>query len=106
MPRYADIDKLLEEFDAEAPTNWNDTEAEIQEQTDFRYYRGIVENAPTADVVEVKHGKWKEHFGFGCWHYDCPLCDDGYATKEKDKTPPNYCGNCGAKMDGKVGEQG
>ncbi len=25
---------------------------------------------PTADVVEVKHGEWKEHFAFGCWHYD------------------------------------
>ena len=24
--------------------------------------------------------------------------DGGYATKEKDKTPPNYCQNCGAKM--------
>ena len=55
---------------------------------------------PVADVEEVKHGKWKEHFAFDCWHYDCPFCDDGYATKEKDKTPPNYCPNCGAKMDG------
>lgn len=54
----------------------------------------------TADVAEVKHGEWKEHYAFGCWHYDCPFCDDGYATKERDKTPPNYCPNCGAKMDG------
>lgn len=53
-----------------------------------------------ADVEEVKHGEWKEHYAYGCWHYDCPFCDDGYATKEKDKTPPNYCQNCGAKMDG------
>lgn len=54
-----------------------------------------------ADFVEVRHGEWKVHQAFGCWHYDCPFCDDGYATKEKDKTPPNYCGNCGAKMDGR-----
>lgn len=55
----------------------------------------------TADVAEVKHGEWREHFAFGCWHYDCPFCEDGYAMKEKDNTPPNYCQNCGAKMDGK-----
>lgn len=51
--------------------------------------------------AEVKSGKWQESFAFGCWHYDCPFCDDGYATKEKDETPPNYCQNCGNKMDGK-----
>jgi hypothetical protein len=61
----------------------------------------FVAKIPTADVAEVRHGRWKEHFSFGCWHYDCPFCDDGYATKEKDKTPPNFCQNCGAKMDGK-----
>ncbi len=55
---------------------------------------------PTADVVEVKHGEWKEHFSFDCWHYDCSFCDDGFATKERDNTLPNYCGNFGAKMDG------
>jgi hypothetical protein len=57
-----------------------------------------------ADVVEVRHGVWVEHFSFGVWHYDCPFCDDGYATKERDNTPPNYCPNCGAKMDGGVVE--
>ena len=51
MARYIDADALLERFDAEAPMNWNDTEAEIQENTDFMFYRRIVENAPTADVV-------------------------------------------------------
>lgn len=57
-----------------------------------------------SDVVEVGRGKWKEHQNGEYWHYDCPFCDDGYATKGEDKTPPNYCQNCGAKMDGKDGE--
>ena len=64
MPRYADIDKLLETFDADAPMNWTDTDAEMQEQRDFEHYRGIVENAPTADVVEVvRCGDCKEFCG-------------------------------------------
>ena len=37
----------------------------------------IIENIPTADVVEVKHGKWKI---------------------KTDDTTPNYCMNCGAKI--------
>ena len=41
-----------------------------------------------------------EHFAFDSWHYDCPFCDDGFATKERCEALPNYCGNCGAKMDG------
>lgn len=50
----------------------------------------------------VKHGTWREFFSYGCWHYDCPFCDDGYAVRERQKTPQNYCSNCGAKMDGGV----
>ena len=55
---------------------------------------------PTADVVEVKHGEWIEKFKEGFWYYDCPFCDDGYVLMERDENKPNYCGNCGAKMDG------
>lgn len=60
-----------------------------------------IDKIPTADVVEVRHGEWKEYFMYDCWHYDCPFCDDGYATKGREKHPANYCSNCGAKLDGK-----
>ena len=59
---------------------------------------------PTADVAEVKHGKWKEHFSFDKWHYDCPFCDFGFAIGIRQESPPNYCENCGAKMDKKESE--
>ena len=61
----------------------------------------VVEDTPTADVVEVKHGKWIIHQNREYWHYDCPFCDDGFLTESKMTSPPNYCSNCGAKMDGK-----
>lgn len=59
---------------------------------------------PTADVAEVKHGEWKVHFSFDKWHYDCPFCDFGFAIGIRQESPPNYCENCGAKMDKKGSE--
>ncbi len=68
--------------------------------------RGLVRNAPTADVVEVAHGEWiettiEEECPNGYYEekiYLCPYC----GRTEKEKEP--YC-NCGAKMDGK-GDEG
>ena len=58
--------------------------------------------APSADVAPVVHGRWIEtyHEGYEMWGYDCSECDDGFATKERCKSKPNYCHNCGARMDG------
>ena len=63
----------------------------------------ILENEPTADVVEVKHGHWIDDIqkittvaGVECnglVGYKCSLC----GRREGSKEP--YC-NCGAKMDG------
>lgn len=63
---------------------------------------GEIEDAPTADVVEVKHGEWVEiKTGEKLYDY-CFKCSN--CNKE---TPPNsfvvspdYCPHCGAKMDG------
>ena len=59
----------------------------------------IFDSQPTADVVEVKHGKWvinrypvskKED-------YNCSICS--FASNNIDILACNYCPNCGAKMD-------
>lgn len=53
------------------------------------------EETPTADVQEVKHGRWLfGRFGSG-WCSECHHC--GFVCGEDDV--PNYCPNCGAKMD-------
>ena len=49
-------------------------------------------------VIVGKQGEWQVHQSGEYWHYDCPFCDDGYATRGKDITPNNYCGNCGAML--------
>lgn len=57
---------------------------------------------PTADVAPVRHGRWisKNPHGYE-WVFVCSNCDyiDGYPFNDR----PNYCPNCGAKMDGGIG---
>lgn len=59
-----------------------------------------IDNAPDVDAVEVVHGRWIEHPKVevldGKWisNYECSECCCSYRTHE------NYCGYCGAKMDG------
>lgn len=63
---------------------------------------------PTADVVEVKHGEWIYHecvssyegatSGYSCSEC-CAFVDE--LEVDTDSFHKEYCGNCGAKMDGK-----
>lgn len=50
-----------------------------------------VKHAPAADVVKVKHGYWKDNTN---GTFTCSECG-GRASKM------DWCGCCGAKMDGK-----
>lgn len=62
-----------------------------------------IDDTPTADVVEVKHGYWQEiSNGDDGWiDLKCPICkkvQSLYVGEER----PNYCSNCGAKLDSKL----
>ena len=60
----------------------------------------------TADVVEVKHGEWKiKTDNYDCEYMMCSCCKEEFYPAEADTvdTTPNYCMNCGAKMDLKEG---
>lgn len=52
-----------------------------------------IENAPAADVAEVRHGHWLGKTKKFSW-WTCSICKSEYLFK------PNYCPNCGAIMDG------
>ena len=57
----------------------------------------LIDEIPAADVVPVVHGRWNAD-------ETCSLCGEK-STEGLDATKwnywlPNYCPNCGAKMDG------
>ena len=60
-----------------------------------------INNAPTVDAEPVKHGKWVDKCvrDWRCSECNCEIQKirhvDGYCYNDL----PNYCPNCGAKMD-------
>ena len=70
--------------------------------------RMAIANAPTADVVERKVGKWIKNDGRHGWH--CSECgeDNYYAYSWSNENgeyefQDHYCPNCGAEMKGEDG---
>lgn len=102
MSRYIDADKLTVYFEALAK------QAEIEGLYNMAHIYNrclqIIEDAPTADVVEVVHAYWKEttHITeskrgreIHSKLYNCSNCDAPNGRKKS-----SYCHWCGAKMDG------
>ena len=106
MPRYIDADKLYRSIKTETNPYGKPT---------LDYNIGlkvldIIDNQPTADVQEVRHGHWIEDKETGC--LICSECgrftDEiiGDMIEQDGKIIhrsmyPFYCSKCGAKMDGK-----
>ena len=60
-----------------------------------------ISDMPAADVAPVRHGRWEEASdGDGIV---CPFCRTDFCTIIYDTEHFNYCPNCGAKMDGGIG---
>ena len=77
---------------------------------DNEFAISVMRNEPSADVVEVKHGRWESVKNpqwpayshdkcsiCGWWNTKNALCYDGH---NKPGHSLNYCPNCGARMDG------
>ena len=65
-----------------------------------------VNDIPTADVQEVRHGRWILPQKKGCVTYDevaykeCSECGEVTFLAKTKYSQMNYCPNCGSKMDG------
>lgn len=96
MSRYIDADALFNNLPDDLPYKASVKRVLIQ--------------APTADVVEVRHGHWitqeeAEQLDRYDLAYTCSFCGhcDWDCTESENF---NYCPNCGAKMDGERREDG
>ena len=55
---------------------------------------GMIYEMPTADVATVRHGRWLPFHSTAAGDIQyCSACEIGCTWK------PNYCPNCGCKMD-------
>lgn len=99
MERYIDANKLLKEFEV-------DTSKDAMDIGDivFGAVTSIIEKQPTADVVEVKHGKWKQGVPYVCSICGKPAPDEKNTSERYSCWISPYCPHCGAKMDLKEGD--
>lgn len=72
------------------------------------FVKNAIEEAPIADVAEVKHGEWLPSRN-GVNPIRCNRCNmpalfvqeqDGFGSFGFYRCQSNYCPNCGANMDG------
>lgn len=103
MARYIDADKAVELIKNYGKGAISDGQVTLDPVDDIVLLAKGIDLLRTADVVEVKHGKWnieesQEHFNVVCQN-----CDKDFYVYKKGQyriQNSNYCPNCGAKMDG------
>ena len=101
MSRYIDADAFIEDIKTEAMNLYLDGMKGTPRPRDELYaIIDRIEEQPTADVVEVRHGRWEKRtfvgYGGEIKHgYHCSECNTTWDE------PTNHCPNCGAKMAGK-----
>lgn len=91
MSRYIDVDKLQETV-----------YKRVNNPAIRDWLNSLINEQPTADVKEVKHGQWNtvldesilEHYNNDVDIFACSICGI------KSKRPTKFCPFCGARMDG------
>lgn len=100
MSRYIDADGLL----AKVPQASADIFENCRNCTclDSEQIKELINAEPTADVAEVKHGRWVKGIGengvtSACFCSECHFEDNRYSLF-------NYCPKCGSRMIDEVEE--
>jgi hypothetical protein len=94
MARYIDADKMQEFIEEQ-----NDINDWLVSQYNADWISSFIDNQPTADVVEVKHGYWMDYPSDT--YMKCSVCGREYLKSQMPKIV-GYCPNpeCGARMNG------
>lgn len=99
MAEYIERETLFEEIRKEFRPYWQipcDYEDRVTQKMVTKM-RGLIDKLPSADVVEVRHGRWVEE---GCGLLVCSKCNFEYDHSGMPFEGLYYCPKCGAKMDG------
>ena len=102
MARYIDRDPLVAFLAEKIRETGSGTHFESGYRMGLQFAKSAVELAdmPTADVAEVKRGRWVETRIWGGRNYKCSVCDFDFTVDLCMGRPMwHYCPNCGAKMD-------
>lgn len=104
MDKYIRKDKIIQDIEEEIGISNMALDEDVWFNRGLKTALSYIKKFPAADVQPVKHGKWidihewcKMHnskpsgIGFYYWCSNCGKCVN-HRT--------NYCGECGAKMDG------
>ena len=103
MPRYIDIADAVKTFE-----ELHGNESTLLNCYNADWIVSFLEAQPTADVQEVRHGKWigypsitisQKRRRIQSITYQCSCCG-----KSNGRAKALYCKNCGALMDGKEAE--
>lgn len=99
MPKYIDADKLNGKLMDEYYGMISDESIKIYK------IMQMLDNAPTADVEEVKHGRWRYKLLDNFKKVECTCTHCGWRGIDNydsyvDISDFEYCPHCGAKMDG------
>lgn len=94
MPRYGDLEKIEKELTEIILDYLRDgsVQCNIAAGVACDIRDNVINNAPTADVVEVVHGRWIASHDEFC---ACSICKYPVYVWWNQT---NYCPNCGAKM--------
>jgi hypothetical protein len=79
------------------PENWTDTEKEIQEVNDYRWFKSILEESPPV-TPQQKIGHWIDIMVGDVPAQACDQCNTFYPLAYTGGGH-KYCPNCGAKME-------
>ena len=97
MPEYIEREALKKAFkekhDSVMQNEMYSKQRKWHEALGYSVTLSVLENAPTVDVVEVRHGEWK-HIRFSDGDiWNCSEC------KTLGDTEWEWCPHCGAKME-------
>lgn len=103
MNRYIDAERMREDWLENGENEYvYDTNAVLES----------IDRQPTADVMEVKYGRWVYDpdgmdWNIGAWRCSECGCKNGNLGSYSSTNPyhcagSKFCGNCGAKMTGNI----